>query len=272
MQSSTGDAVNAIRAITRCMEDINAHTSEVAHAIIRQGWQLAKFRTTLQAPQHRVRPQPQRSECCRQRRKPAPSSRLVRSPSATSQTLSMPAWSNRTGARSMSPPARKLGSSERRPITAGRTEVNRAAYPRAAGLKIFRIHPAGPKTNGNISVALLLVAFLSKLNSLTPPQKMLPMMGSGGSIILVAALVGIAGERFSTTTRLPLAVRRDFRQRHLSTRPAHRRVDDARDQRVRAYAAVLELGRPSPGVRTQRRLGGGVGRVVRQAHVVHGRG
>ena len=91
----------------------------------------------------------------------------------------------------MSSPARKLGSSERRPITAGRTEVNRAAYPRAAGLKIFRIHPAGPKTNGNISVALLLVAFLSKLNSLTPPQKMLPMMGSGGSIILVAALAGL---------------------------------------------------------------------------------
>jgi hypothetical protein len=26
-----------------------------------------------------------------------------------------------------------------------------------------------------------------------------------------------------------------------SSRPAHRRVDDARDQRVRAYAAVLEL-------------------------------
>ena len=45
----------------------------------------------------------------------------------------------------------------------------------------------------------------------------------------------------------------------------HRRVDDARAQRVRADAAVLELGRPSPGVRTQRRLGGGVGRVVRQA-------
>ena len=36
MQSSTGDAVNAIRAITRCMEDINAHTSEVADAITRQ--------------------------------------------------------------------------------------------------------------------------------------------------------------------------------------------------------------------------------------------
>jgi hypothetical protein len=35
----------------------------------------------------------------------------------------------------------------------------------------------------------------------------------------------------------------------------HRRVDDARAQRVRADAAVLELGRPSPGVRTQRRLG-----------------
>jgi methyl-accepting chemotaxis protein len=27
---------NAIRAITRCMEDINAHTSEVADAITRQ--------------------------------------------------------------------------------------------------------------------------------------------------------------------------------------------------------------------------------------------
>ena len=36
MHSSTGDAVNAIRAITRCMEDINAHTSEVADAITRQ--------------------------------------------------------------------------------------------------------------------------------------------------------------------------------------------------------------------------------------------
>jgi methyl-accepting chemotaxis protein len=36
VQSSTGDAVNAIRAITRCMEDINAHTSEVADAITRQ--------------------------------------------------------------------------------------------------------------------------------------------------------------------------------------------------------------------------------------------
>jgi hypothetical protein len=36
VQSSTGDAVNAIRAITRCMEDINAHTPEVADAITRQ--------------------------------------------------------------------------------------------------------------------------------------------------------------------------------------------------------------------------------------------
>ena len=55
--------------------------------------------------------------CCRRQRKPAPSSHSVRSLSATSQTPSMPAWANRTGARSMSSPARKLGSTERRPIT-----------------------------------------------------------------------------------------------------------------------------------------------------------
>jgi len=36
VQSSTGDAVTAIRAITRRMQDINAHTSEVAGAIAQQ--------------------------------------------------------------------------------------------------------------------------------------------------------------------------------------------------------------------------------------------
>ena len=102
-------------------------------------------------------------------------------------------------------------------------------------------------------------------------------MGSGGSIILVAGMCcslssGLPAKRFSTTARLPLRSGVIFGNGTCSTRPAHRRVDDARDQRVRAYAAVLELGRPSPGVRTQRRLAGGVGRVVRQAHVVHGRG
>ena len=80
----------------------------------------------------------------------------------------------------MSSPARKLGSSERRPITAGRTEVNRAAYPRAAGLKIFRIHPAGQKLTETYRSP--------SLAQLTPPQKMLPIMGSGGSIILVAGM------------------------------------------------------------------------------------
>jgi 3-hydroxyisobutyrate dehydrogenase-like beta-hydroxyacid dehydrogenase len=48
------------------------------------------------------------------RRKPGPSSSLVRSQSATSQTLLIRACANRTGARSTSSPVRKLDSPERR--------------------------------------------------------------------------------------------------------------------------------------------------------------
>ena len=42
----------------------------------------------------------------------------------------------------------------------------------------------------------MLASCISVKTQLTPPQKMLPFMGRGGSIILVAALVGIAGEPF----------------------------------------------------------------------------
>ena len=57
--------VNAIRAITRCMEDINAHTSEVADAITRQELATGEISHNVAAPQHRVRPQPQRSATLR---------------------------------------------------------------------------------------------------------------------------------------------------------------------------------------------------------------
>ena len=72
IQSSTGDAVAAIRAITQRMQDINSHSSEVAGAIAQQ--ELATGRDFAQCRQRRRRRQSRGGGArrCRERRHPDP--------------------------------------------------------------------------------------------------------------------------------------------------------------------------------------------------------